>query len=190
MLTPPHKFEATAAALGIVVSVDGKTVFRADGSSPAIWILGGYPTFSCGPKSNRKNIRIHRMQAWTKYGDAMYAEGMVCRHLDGNPLNAHRDNIVLGTQSQNQHDRLPGDLHRHAWAASRHVLKYDHHAVIEHYKQFGFKSAMAEFGIRSKGTLSHIINHTQTATPVLSHERPSKRAKTGRFLTGTSPASS
>ena len=72
-------------------------------------------------------------------------------------------------------DRPAKVRHLHAWNTSRHVLKHDHVAVIEFYKKHGFNKTMLQFGISSKGTLSFIINKTQTAKPVLFEERPKRK---------------
>jgi hypothetical protein len=53
-----------------------------------------------------KHIRVlaHRLQAYIKYGDAIYAKGIVVRHLDGNPKNNKLENIAIGNQLDNWND--------------------------------------------------------------------------------------
>ena len=174
----PNRHEELAAKLGIRITSDGKTITRPDGSIIKQTLFGnGYYNFGFGPKKDRKKCRVHRFNAWFKFGDKIYDPNIVCRHLDGNPLNNHWDNLALGTQSDNMNDR-PADVRRaHAWATSRHAMKHDHVAIIEFYRVHGFNKTMVEFGISSKGTLSFIINKTQTASPVPVSERP-KRKKT------------
>jgi len=55
-----------------------------------------------------KHIRVlaHRLQAYIKYGDAIYAKGIVVRHLDGNPKNNKLENIDIGTALDNWNDYL------------------------------------------------------------------------------------
>ena len=55
-----------------------------------------------------KHIRVlaHRLQAYIKYGDAIYAKGIVVRHLDGNPKNNRLENIAIGNQLDNWNDYL------------------------------------------------------------------------------------
>jgi hypothetical protein len=172
--------EKRAAALGITVSMDGKTVTRSsDGHTFSLQKTsdGQYWRFNCGPKNARIQIRVHRLQAWQKYGDAIYAPGMVCRHLDGNSFNNHRDNIALGTQSDNMMDKSPKNRRIDALRASRSIVKYPHAQVIAYYKQHGFAATLAEFGIRSKGTLSHILNKSGTEPAVPKAERPARKAQ-------------
>lgn len=51
------------------------------------------------------SLRVHKFQAYIKFGDKIFQQGIVVRHLNGNSLDNSWDNIVLGTQSQNIMDR-------------------------------------------------------------------------------------
>ena len=66
-----------------------------------------------------KRINVHRLQAYQKFGDKIFEEGIVVRHLDGNPLNNSWENIEIGTSSDNQMDRNPECRKKHATNASR-----------------------------------------------------------------------
>ena len=50
-------------------------------------------------------VKIHKFQAYRKFGDTVFQEGVVVRHLNGDPQDNSSDNIALGTQSQNMMDR-------------------------------------------------------------------------------------
>jgi hypothetical protein len=50
-----------------------------------------------------KNVKLHRLAAYQKYGYALFEIDCV-RHLDGNPENNCLENIGLGTLSENQMD--------------------------------------------------------------------------------------
>ena len=58
---------------------------------------------------NTINIAVHRLQAYQKYGDKIFDDGMVVRHLDGNHLNNEITNIEIGTQTDNIMD-IPKDV--------------------------------------------------------------------------------
>jgi len=58
-------------------------------------------------------LRVHKLQAFVKYGNQIFEKGMVVRHLNGNSLDNSWDNIVLGTQSQNMMDRREEDRKQH-----------------------------------------------------------------------------
>lgn len=64
-----------------------------------------YFTFSViGIDRKSRRVFVHRLQAYQKFGDKIFEEGIVVRHLDGNPLNNSLDNINIGTQSDNIND--------------------------------------------------------------------------------------
>lgn len=174
----PNRHEKLAADLGFTITPDGETVKKPDGKViKQTKSHHGHHVFNFGPKISRKKCLVHRFNAWFKYGEAIYEPNIVCRHLDGNPSNNHIDNIALGSQSDNMMDRPAVVRHAHAFATSRHAMKYDHIAIIEYYKANGFNKTMVEFGISSKGTLSFIINKTQTGIPVPLSERPKKKKR-------------
>jgi len=60
-----------------------------------------------GTKNKGKYITIyaHRLQAYQKYGNAIYSKGILVRHLDGNNKNNSEDNIALGSNKDNMMDR-------------------------------------------------------------------------------------
>jgi len=155
--------EERAYEMGYRISTDGLTVTW-NWQPVKYHLYKGYYRFSFGPKVRRRNINLHRLQAFHKYGRAMYAPGLVCRHLDGNSQNNHYNNIAIGTQSQNMMDRSPEARLQSAKHAAKHLVKHDHAAVYVHYKEHGFKAAMIHFGINSKGTMSYIINHPSLET--------------------------
>lgn len=107
-----------------------------------------------------KRVPFHRMVAYAKFGDDIYIDGIVVRHLDGNPLNNSWDNIAIGSHSDNMMD-IPKSI-RIANAGLAN-MKYDKDMVnmIKSLRSKGLKYAdiMKETGISSKGTISYIINH-------------------------------
>jgi len=185
----PSKNEQLAASLGFRISEDGTIVTHSSGKAITLSTdKDGYKEFSFGPKANRKKCRVHRFNAWFRFGEAIYEPNIVCRHLDGNPSNNHINNIALGTQHDNIMDRPAEERRLHAWNTSRHATKHDHVAIIEFYKQHGFKATLFEFGISSKGTLSFIINKTQTAKPVAKTDRPKRQPRKPLTASSNAPA--
>ena len=173
----PNRHEELAERLGFTIDPDGSTVRNPYGKIMKLHLGRGYKVFSFGPKISRRKCLVHRFNAWFKFGDKIYEPNIVCRHLDGNPLNNHQDNIAIGTQSDNMMDRPESVRHAHAFATSRHAMKHDHVAIIEFYRVNGFNKTLIEFGISSKGTLSYIINKTQTSSPIPIGERPKRKCK-------------
>jgi len=56
-----------------------------------------------------KTIKVHRFQAYKKYGRDICKPKIVVRHLDGNSQNNHPDNLELGTAKDNHAD-VPKDF--------------------------------------------------------------------------------
>jgi len=163
-MIPFSKSEQQAYALGYRVSEDGLTIKKSDGQIiKTTSTKDGYKRFCIGPNFKRTPVRIHRLQAFQVFGDAIYQEGIVCRHLDGNSQNNAASNIALGTQSDNMMDRSKECRQRCAFKASRSVVKHDHTAVVEFYKEHGFTATLNHFKISSRGTLSFILNKSATA---------------------------
>lgn len=70
----------------------------------------GYEAFSyVFTRNGRKiqgQVKIHRLQAYQKYGDEMLKGRIHCRHHDGNKRNNSRDNIFIGDARDNRADFL------------------------------------------------------------------------------------
>lgn len=117
-------------------------------------------TIKVGGKS--RPIMVHRLQAYQKFGDALFGEGIVVRHLDGNSLNNSFDNIAIGTQHDNMMD-IPAHIRlANAIRASSFAKKYDHDAVLEFYmRSKSYNKTMKAFNITSKGTLHFIIKNSK-----------------------------
>lgn len=119
----------------------------------------GYRRFKMRDENGENiNVAAHRLQAYQKFGEGIYQEGMVVRHLDGNPDNNHVDNIAIGTMRENIMDRPAAERLAHAIHASSFVKKHDHEAIYKYYKECeSYKKTMEHFAISSKGTLHHIL---------------------------------
>jgi len=118
-----------------------------------------YYTFSYRIGNRSIKIKCHRLQAYQKYGNKLFEEGIVVRHLDGNKLNNSCENILIGTHTDNMNDvpkevRLEKALH-----ATSFVRKYNKEEVIDfHSINKSYIETMAKFNISSKGTLHFILN--------------------------------
>lgn len=73
-----------------------------------------YPTFSTNWNGEVFGVPVHALAAYCFFGDVYIESHFVIRHLDGNVLNLRKDNIALGTHSENEADK-PTDL-RHSVA--------------------------------------------------------------------------
>jgi hypothetical protein len=148
--------ERIAFERGFRVSECGTRVTKPNGNPQPIRLnRQGYFVFTVHIGSESRPCTVHRLQAYQKYGDEIYTEGLQVRHLDGNSKNNSNANILIGTSSQNHMDKPAHVRSRVAGDANR---KYDAQAVRAFYAKTGsYKLTMLEFGITSKGTLHYIL---------------------------------
>ena len=115
----------------------------------------GYLSFNIrinGSKPTRSFV--HRLQAFQKFGDVIFKEGVVVRHLDGISTNNSYDNIGIGSPSDNMLD-IPKE--KRVINASNPT--HDHEAILKDRKNgYTYKELMEKYSISSKGTISFIIN--------------------------------
>lgn len=83
----------------------------------------GYYYFTLSVKGKHKNCAFHRLQAYQKYGDMLYGDGILVRHLNGNPLDNSFDNIALGSHRDNAMD-IPKDIRTRASEIGRFTMNY------------------------------------------------------------------
>lgn len=160
-----NKNEVKAYNLGYRVNENGELI-GLNGKSVGS-LCNGYYRIKVRVKKNSDskikdhyiNCLVHRLQAYQKYGEDIYKKGIVCRHLNGNPLDNSIDNIAIGTQSDNMMDRQQADRIAHASHASSFAQVHNHNEIISFYnKEKSYSKTMDEFNISSKGTLHYIIN--------------------------------
>lgn len=106
------------------------------------------------------NCMVHRLQAYQKYGDLLFYEGVETRHKNGIKTDNSYNNILIGTRSKNQMDipkavRMSRSLH-----ATSFVRKYNKKEVKDFHKENGnsYKKTMEHFNISSKGSLHYVLN--------------------------------
>lgn len=63
-----------------------------------------YPVDSFSYEGKSYSFKIHRFCAYLKFGNEMFSENIVVRHLDDNPLNLSWGNLELGTPKDNSQD--------------------------------------------------------------------------------------
>jgi hypothetical protein len=97
---------------------------------------------------------VHRLQAFQKYGELIFNEGIVVRHKNGISTDNSIQNILIGSQQDNcldipKENRILNASHP----------KYNHFNIIQdRLKGFSYKDLMQKYNILSKGTISFIIN--------------------------------
>lgn len=153
-----EKIEQIASKRGYVVTEDG--ILLNPNSIEIGYNDSGYITTSIRINGKSKHLRAHRLQAYQKYGEVLYSEGIVTRHFNSDSTDNSWDNIIIGNQSDNMMD-IPKQIRiKKALHATSFVRKYDKKEVKAfHKKEKSYKKTMDEFGITSKGTLHYILNN-------------------------------
>ena len=144
---------------GYRVAKDG-TVLGLRGDPIHPHIRDGYRRISVRVSDSKSyNAPVHRLVAYQKYGDSTFQEGIEVRHLDGNSLNNAWDNIALGTHSENMMDQPASQRLRKSLVATALVRKFDHKEIMSDRESgMSYKQIMQKHGIKSKGTISFIVN--------------------------------
>ena len=125
----------------------------------------GYCSVSLRLKSKyNAQIPVHKLQAYKKYGNEMFANGIVIRHFNGDKTDNSWDNILIGTPSENMLD-IPEEIRiKSATTASRKmqndIRSYEQRCLIyEDLKNnIPYSEIMLKHDVSSKGTLSFMKN--------------------------------
>ena len=105
------------------------------------------------------HFKLSRFQAYCKYGDKIYNEGIVVRHLNGIRDDDSWDNIAIGTQSENMMDKPKDVRMRASLIAASYNRKYDVIKVREYYNKVkSYRKTQKHFGISSGATLHNILH--------------------------------
>ena len=107
-------------------------------------------------------IPVHRFQAYKKFGEQIFREDMVVRHLNGNSLDNSWENIGIGTQTDNSRDIPLEKRTKIAIHAASFNRKYYNNEEIKNYysKIQSYRKTMKKFNISSTSTLHYILNNT------------------------------
>ncbi len=142
---------------GIVTNNNGKSISLSKTKK-------GYLSFNIRLEKGLNPTRsfVHKLQAFQKFGDIIFGEDMVVRHLNGVSTDNSYENIGIGTQSENMLD-IPKE--KRVYTASKANLKYNHHDIInDRNNGFSFTELMVKYDISSKGTISYIIKKSLEST--------------------------
>ena len=152
------RIEVIAKERGYYVNEVG-LMFNKNGQEIGKGTRKGYYCTSLRVNGKTIKLPVHRLQAYQKYGDRLFDNGICVRHKNGNSLDNSIDNILIGTHSDNMMDQPKHIRVASAINASSHIKKYDVDEVKRYYEQTSsYKKTMDKFNISSKGTLHNIIN--------------------------------
>lgn len=115
----------------------------------------GYLSFNTRISFNRiTRVFVHRLQAFQKFGDSIFNKGTHVRHLNGVSIDNSFENIGIGSQSDNMLD-----IPEYKRIINASNPKFEHDKIIEDRNRgMRYSEIMKKHNIKSKGTLSFIIN--------------------------------
>lgn len=141
---------------GVVLKPDGTPGYVYDRSKRGIV----YTHFNVRVDGKPTNAPAHRLQAYQKFGNALFHEGVVVRHLNGNSLDNTYDNISIGTQRENFWDQDPVTIARRAQKGAnvKKKLTPEQHKRLLADRASGmtYKELMAKYDL-AKSTVSYIV---------------------------------
>lgn len=147
-----------AVEKGYKVSPEGEVVGLSGKLRKLSLSSSGYQRFNL---RGLRQVAVHRLQAYQKFGEKIFEPGIVVRHLNGNPLDNSWDNITIGSQSDNmldipQYNRLSQSL-----KAAAKLRKLSNEEVLNLRKDredgFSYLQLTEKYGI-CKSTISYIVN--------------------------------
>ena len=163
LLTRDESRIRLAVSKGYSIDVDGNVFSPRKKLKLMSCKKGGYLYFNVRVKHMMK-IYVHRFQAYQKFGDQMFKKGLFVRHLNGNAQDNSRENMGLGTHSQNQMDKSPEVRKRMATHAYRVANPRSEQERFKIYELLAEGLSYNEIGKRtgvSKSTLSYMKNHSE-----------------------------
>lgn len=111
-------------------------------------------------KFNKKKVllKVHRLVALQKFGDALFIKGIEVRHMDGNCANNSYSNINIGTHSDNQMD-VPLEIRtKNAAVASRKLSPHLRESILlDVSNKIPYRALSKKYNI-SISTISFLVN--------------------------------
>ena len=106
----------------------------------------GYYRVGVQIDGNALSVPIHRLVAYSKYGDKIFEKGIQVRHLDNNRMNNRPENISIGTRMDNIQD-TPTHV-RKKWFKKKYN---DNFVYFEFIKTGSYKHVTKKMGISRNG---------------------------------------
>jgi hypothetical protein len=148
--------EQIAKEKGYYVDQEGNTFSKFRQIKP--YLRKGYCYINFRYEDKKLEVSVHRLQAYQKYGEELFNDGIQVRHLNNISSDNSAINIAIGTASDNMMDIPEKDRIIKASFANR---KYsDEFAkVIQQFHSIkrSYMLTMEKYNISSKGSLSLLL---------------------------------
>lgn len=140
--------------------------------SPKTYGNQRYPAFTLNQvnftRSGRKSIRVHQFAAYCFFGEAMFENGIIVRHLNDDPLDFRKENIALGTDRDNKYD-IP--LRKRSYMSNRRLTFEEACCIRESFSSGeGSRKLSERFGI-TQNYVYDIVNFRAWKTEEEYHGR-------------------
>jgi len=158
-LTKNERALVKAKEKGYKVTKSGE-VLSPSGKKRKLSVHDGYYRFNIKFGNESYPVKVHRLQAYQKFGDEYLKSNLQARHLDGNSKNNKWGNIAIGTQSENMMDKPKQQRVKQA----RQNLKLTENDVreirqrVDNDNYESYKALAKEYNIKSKGNISDVVN--------------------------------
>jgi len=115
-------------------------------------------------RSKQMHVRVHRFIAFQKFGERLFTDGLLVRHLDGNPKNNSWKNLELGTLSDNYYDISAEQRKVMHAKIGKSRMKYSDEFINSVRMRYinncpSSEELMQEFNIPSRSLLSDVLFH-------------------------------
>lgn len=110
-----------------------------------------------------REVKVHRFQAYQKYGDMIFTKGVVIRHKDNNKSNNTWDNIVIGDSYDNAMDNPKEQRVARAVHAASFLRRFSDAQIQEmlrlrYVEKKSYREIAVQMGASSKGHVHWIIS--------------------------------
>lgn len=122
-----------------------------------------YKTFSFRFFDKSRSLKVHKLQAYQKYGNKIFETGIIVRHKNNNSYDNSKENILIGTYSENTLDIPLEKRIQNTTNSTKIRQKYSNELIIYiRYCYINKKYTQIElsrmFNIPKSG-IHHIINN-------------------------------
>lgn len=123
-----HDYIRDAVRVGYEFDFEEQVIISPRGThrKPSLYGRQRYPSLSINTfclgyeKSKVVSFPFHKFVAYIIYGEESFKKGIEVRHLDNNVLNLEKENIVLGSSSENKLD-IPKEIRSQRASHARSV---------------------------------------------------------------------
>lgn len=160
MTSKQHELIKFSYDKGYQVDSDGKVYNYLGGEIKLSKTSSGYYSFNIRMNgSNPTRVFVHRLQAYQKFGDKLFTNGIVVRHLNGDSTDNSINNIDIGTQQDNMLD-----VPKNKRILNASNPKYNHIEIINDYKNgLSTKELMEKYKIKNRSSIFSITKKSLVA---------------------------